>query len=198
MPRETKSTKTRARLIAAARDALIGGGGDFEMSQLAQRAGVSDGLPYHYFGSKAGALCAVIDDFYDRQIAVVSQDLAPGAPWAQRERERFQTWIAFLYGESVAPVVLGRMGRSVEVAELEATRVDQLIEFARRSIEAGQRSDEIPASIDPGIAAAAIIGALRQTVNQAFSGEKPPEPALVASQLWALISGALGLREWLA
>jgi AcrR family transcriptional regulator len=45
--RETKGAKTRARLIAAAGDALIEGRGDFEMSQLARRAGVSDGLPYH-------------------------------------------------------------------------------------------------------------------------------------------------------
>ena len=58
MPRESKSAETRTRLIGAAGDALIEGEGDFEMSQLARRAGVSDGLPYHYFGSKAGALSA--------------------------------------------------------------------------------------------------------------------------------------------
>ena len=46
--RETKGAETRARrLIATAGDALIEGRGDFEMSQLARRAGVSDGLPYH-------------------------------------------------------------------------------------------------------------------------------------------------------
>lgn len=193
MPRETRSAQTRARLIGAAGDALLEGGGDFEMSQLARRAGVSDGLPYHYFGSKAGALSAVIDDFYDRYYAVVNQDLDRGAPWAEREHQRLRSWVAFLYEEPLARIVLGQMGRSAQVAGLEATRQDQLIGLARRNIEAGQRSGEIPETIDAGIAAAAIIGAIRQAASQAFAEAKRPDAGRVTAQLWALIAGALGL-----
>jgi AcrR family transcriptional regulator len=195
MPRESKSVETRTRLIGAAGDALIEGEGDFEMSQLARRAGVSDGLPYHYFGSKAGALSAIIDDFYDRYYAVVNQDLDREAPWAEREHQRLQAWIAFLYNEPLAPIVLGKMGRTVQVAGVETTRQDQLIGLARRNIEAGQQSGEIPETIDAGIAAAAIIGAIRQAASQAFAEAKRPAAALVTTQLWALISGALGLCE---
>ena len=84
-PRPRRSEATRARLVAAAAEALLAGGGDFEMSQVARRADVSDGLPYHYFGSKAGALSAVVDDFYDRYYAVVNQPLDGSRPWAERE-----------------------------------------------------------------------------------------------------------------
>ena len=90
--RETKGAETRARLIAVAGDALIEGQGDFEMSQLARRAGVSAGLPYHYFGSKTGALSAVIDNFYDRYYAVVNQQFDGDAPWPEREFQRLQAW----------------------------------------------------------------------------------------------------------
>ena len=193
MAREKKSAETRRRLIAAAAEALIEGDGEFEMGQLARRAGVSDGLPYHYFGSKAGALSAVIDDFYDRYYAVLNRKLDPRAPWAEREFERLQASIAFLYNEPLAPIVLGKMGRTVQVAVVETLRQDQLIGLARRNIESGQRSGEIPEAIDPGIAAAAIIGAIRQTVSQAFAEARPPDRSRVTDQLWALISGALGL-----
>ena len=41
---------SRARIIEAARQVLVEGGGDFELADLARRAGVSVGLPYHRFG----------------------------------------------------------------------------------------------------------------------------------------------------
>ncbi|MFK7895202.1 MAG: TetR/AcrR family transcriptional regulator [Myxococcota bacterium] len=194
-PRESKRAATRARLVEAARDALIDGNGDFEMSQLAQRAGVSSGLAYHHFGSKAGILAAVIDDFYDRVFAVLQMDVDANAPWADRELQRFRAWVAFLYEEPIARIVFGKMGKTVEVVEVEARRHDELIGFAQLNIEVGQQSGEIPESIDTAIAAAAIIGALRQTTTQAFSQEKAPEASYAANQLWAFISGALGLND---
>jgi len=188
-----RGRETRTHLIAAAGQSLIEGGGDFEMGELARLAGVSNGLPYHYFGSKAGALSAVIDDFYDRYDGVVNQELDLEEPWAERELRRLQDLVAFLYGEPLAPIVLGKMSRTVQVAGVEATRQDRLIGLARRNIEGGQRSGEIPETIDAGIATAAIIGAIRQAVTHAFAEAKRPDPRSLADQIWALISGALGL-----
>ncbi len=193
-PRPRKSEATRARLVAAAGEALLAGGGDFEMSELARRAGVSDGLPYHYFGSKAGALSAVVDDFYDRYYAVVNRPLDGSRPWPERELERLRSWLGFLYEEPLAPIVLGRMGRTVQVAGLESARRDQLIALARRNIELGQAAGDISGRIDAGVAAAAIIGAIGQAAVQAFQDARPPEPSVLTTQLWGLIAGALGLR----
>lgn len=163
------------------------------MSQVARRAGVSDGLPYHYFGSKAGALAAVVDDFYDRYFAVVNQPLDGARPWPEREFERLQSWLGFLYGEPLAPVVLGKMGRTARVAGLESSRQDELIGLARRNIELGQQAGDIPRSIDAGVAGAAIIGAIRQAASQAFQDREPPPLDVLTVQLWGLIAGALGL-----
>ena len=192
-PQPRKREATRARLVAAASEALLAGGGDFEMSQVARIADVSDGLPYHHFGSKAGALSAVVDDFYDRYMAVVNQPRGGSRPWPEREFERLQAWLAFLYEERLAPIVLGRMGRTVQVAGLEMARQDQLIALARRNIELGQRAGDIAPSIDAGIAAAAIIGVISQAAIQAFQAPEPPEPSVLTAQLWGLIAGALGL-----
>ena len=193
--KEKKSDLTRARLVAAASEALLAGDGDFEMSDVARRAGVSDGLPYHYFGSKAGALSAVIDDFYDRYYAVVNRTLDASRPWDEREFDRLRSWLAFLYAEPLAPIVLGKMGRTVQVAGLENTRQDELIGLARRNIESGQEAGDIPTSIDSAIAAAAIIGAIRQAATQAFQEPKPPALNVLTVQLWALIAGSLGLAN---
>ena len=86
------------------------------------------------------------------------------------------------------------MGRTAQVAGVEMTRQEQLIGLARRNIERGQRSGEIPERIDAGIAAAAIIGAIRQAACHAFAEARRPDARVLTDQLWALISAALGLR----
>lgn len=192
-PAPSKSELKRACLVEAAAEALLAGDGDFEMSEVARLAGVSSGLPYHYFGSKAGALSAVVDDFYDRYYAVVNQPLDGSRPWAEREFERLRSWLGFLYTDPLARIVLGRMGRTVQVSGLLSARQDQLIGLARRNIELGQRAGDIAETIDPGVAAAAIIGAVSQAACQVFQDPKPPTPSVLTDQLWGLIAGALGL-----
>ena len=192
---ESKGAITRSRLVDAVAQALIEGGGDFEMSEISRRAGVSDGLPYHHLGSKAGALSAVIDDFYDRYHGVLNRRLDGSTPWAARERERMRATIAFLYRDPLTPIVLGKMGRTVEVAAVESSRQAQLIELAQRNIELGQRSGEIPSSLDAGIAAAAIIGSVQHVTQHAFARKRRPHARVVTEQLWALISGALALEN---
>ena len=85
------------------------------------------------------------------------------------------------------------MGRTVQVAGLESSRQDELIGLARRNIELGQKAGDISETIDAGIAAAAIIGAIRQAASQAFQDPEPPAPSVLTAQLWGLIAGALGL-----
>jgi len=126
-------------------------------------------------------------------LAGLRLDQALARMFPQYSRNRLQAWLAFLYRDPLAPIVLGRMGRSVQVAGLESARQDQLIGLARRNIELGQQSGEISETIDAGIAAAAIIGAIRQAASQAFQEPEPPASDFLTAQLWGLIAGALGL-----
>ena len=81
---------SRRRLLEAAAAELVERDGDLEVAAVAARAGTSVGLIYRHYGSKAGLLGAVIDDFYDRFDAeVIAPALrAEGADWGARERLR--------------------------------------------------------------------------------------------------------------
>nr|WP_302051635.1 TetR family transcriptional regulator [Sphingopyxis sp. BSNA05] len=75
-----------ARILAAAEKILREGDGELEMGQVAEQAGVSVGLAYHYFGSKSGMLGAIIHAFYDRYNHVVNQYIDPDITWRVREK----------------------------------------------------------------------------------------------------------------
>lgn len=79
----TATIGTRERLIRAAEKELIWSHGHLEMQPVAKRAQVSVGLAYHHFGSKAGLIAAVVEDFYNRLDQVVFNDAKrPSEIWA--------------------------------------------------------------------------------------------------------------------
>ena len=180
--------------MKAAEACLVAGEGDFEMSDVARQAGVSEGLAYHYFGSKAGLLTALVEDFYDRYAAIGNARYDGDIPWAVREKARLKAVIDFLYADPLADVVLGKMGRTAQVANVEAARRHEMIELAGRNIRDGIRRGQISASIDPNIAGAAVAGAIRQAFNYVMASGKRPSPRALAEQLWKLIAGALELE----
>jgi len=73
---------TRSRLLEAAASELVERDGQLEVASVAARADVSVGLLYRYFGSKAGLVRAVVEDFYDRLFAETSRarELAASYP----------------------------------------------------------------------------------------------------------------------
>jgi len=61
---------------------------EVEVAAVARRAGVSAGLPYRYFGTRAGLLAALVEDFYGR-LGIAAMMRAYDEPtWLQRERRR--------------------------------------------------------------------------------------------------------------
>lgn len=179
--------------MKAAEACLIAGDGDFEMSDVAEKAGVSEGLAYHYFESKAGLLSAIVESFHDRYAAIGNKRYEDDIPWAVRERQRLKAVIAFLYTDPLADVVLGKMGRTAEVASIEAARHNEMIELSGRNILDGIKRGQISEDIDPKIAGAAITGAIRQAFNYVMTSKKKPSPDALTKQLWKLIAGALDL-----
>ena len=81
------------KLLQAAEDELIADNGQMEMSAVAQRAGLSVGLAYHHFGSKAGLVAAVVDRFYEplREISL-GRAIPPTLDWETRNRPAPQPW----------------------------------------------------------------------------------------------------------
>lgn len=134
---QTSPSSSRERLIAAAAD-LIGAGGDADASvrEICMRAGVWPPTLYHFFGSKAGLLDAVVAQGFDayiaRKAAVSTEDPleAIRAGWDDHVRFGLEhpAFYVLMYGRAVP----GRRSRG------HARSLEMLSELARRAEAAGQ------------------------------------------------------------
>jgi AcrR family transcriptional regulator len=193
--RTERGAASQRRLLEAASCELVERRGVLEVESVARRAGVSVGLIYRYFGSKAGLVGAVVEDFYGRfERRVMKSNPAPGADWARRERERTVRAVAFHYAEPLAPVVLSHLHLEPAVAVIEARQLDQHIDLAARNVALGQRAGELPADLDPRFAAAMVLGGLRRVLADALAREPRPPQKFVAEKLWRFIAAIVGVR----
>jgi AcrR family transcriptional regulator len=190
-----RGAASRSRLLSAAGEELVSRDGQLEVASVAERARVSVGLIYRYFGSRAGLVAAVVDDFYDRlDSAAMAVNPAPDADWAQREHLRTELYVGFHYDEPLAAIILARLGREPDVAAVEARRIARHINLAARNIERGQQGGEIPEDLDPGIAGALVLGGMRQVLGEVLAREEPPPRERVVDEIWRLVVAAVRFR----
>lgn len=189
------SSDTQEKLIAAAQQELIEGRGQLEMQGVARRAGVSVGLAYHHFGSKAGLIAAVVEAFYSRLDAVVfSKDaVLPSQSWVAREKGRVEAYIRFHYGHPLALLVIGALSRSPEVINVEQAFTKRQLVAGAKMLEEAQRANAIALDIDPDLAIALMIGGIRQALISALAREPRPPAEKLTDQIWAFMAGGLGL-----
>lgn len=186
----------RERIVAAALKELIDGEGDFEIADVARRAGVSVGLAYHYFGSKAGLIAVLITDFHDRHRAVVDHAVDKSLPWPVRERARLEASVDFLYADPATHLIMGKLNSSAEVIAIDTGRRAETIAMAARNIANGQKHGHISRQIDPVFAGAAIVGGINQAVAHALSSRKRPSAGELTEKLWTFITcGVLLTRQ---
>jgi len=189
-----RSAATRRRLIVAARAELVAREGLLEIDSVAARAGLSVGAIYRHFGSRAGLVGAVVDDFYMRyRSEALELNPAPGARFAERERKRTELSVAFHYGDPLAHVILSSLHLDPEVAVSEAAHIDALVELAARVMALGVRRGEIPKSRDPRFVGAMIIGGMRHVLAVALAQDPPIPQRDTSRKLWVLIAGIMGV-----
>jgi AcrR family transcriptional regulator len=189
-----RSSQSRLRLIGAARAELIERNGVLEVNSVADRAGVSVGLIYRYYGSRAGLVGAVVDEFYSRyRREALERNPLPKGRFADRERRRTEVSVAFHYQDPLARVILSHLHLDSEVAVAEALHTTEMIDLAASVMALGQRRGEIPSDHDPHFVAAMIIGGMRQVLAVALSARPTPPENLTAQRLWALIAGVMGI-----
>ena len=191
-----RGEETRRRLLEAAIAELVERDGALEVASVAARAGVSVGLLYRYFGSKAGLVTAVVDDFYDRLLAEISAAGAlKGVDWATRERRRTELSVAFHYREPLAPVLLGRLAREPEVAAREVRRIERLVEDAALNVERGQRRGEIPGDADARMVGAMLIGGYRVAMAEALTRSTRPSQHDLTEAIWRFVVHGVGFQS---
>lgn len=182
-------------MIEAARDALVEGGGDFEMTEVADRAGVSEGLAYYHFGNKPGLLDAVVRDFYDRLDESVMALPFPGDTWVERERARIGEFVRLMYEDPVAPLVLNvlRVNPALHAEEQERRR--RLNALGARNIAEAQRDGEISPNHDPQMLVAMILGGVMAGVTEALSCVPLTPLKELQAATFAFVLRAAGIRE---
>ncbi len=163
-----KGRRTRAHLLQVAGTELLDRG-LIEVAAVADRAEVSIGLLYRYFVNKDGLITALVDAFYDRyEEAVFSEAAPPHVHWSDFERERVAREVAFVFDEPLGRRIVGGPPVEPAAAHADARRLARHIDMATRNIVHGQRRGNIAVSIDPRLAAAAIIGGLRSCLAMAL------------------------------
>lgn len=190
-----RTEQSRNSLIQAASDALVAGRGNFELQDVAKRAGVSVGLPYHRFGSKAGLIAAVVDQFYDEIERVITLTDVREQDWAEREQIRLSRLVGFLYRTPLAAVVISMLSSEPEVSVVESQRWSGLITITASNIQKGQKRGQLPAGFDPEILAALICGGVRHAAGLALQQKPRPREAELVRQIWSFISNGLQLDE---
>ena len=189
-----RGAASRARLIQAARDELIERSGSLEVDSVAQRADTSVGLIYRHFGSRAGLIGAVVDDFYARfRAEALETNPAPGGTFAERERRRTELYVAFHYADPLARIIVHNLHLDADVAAMEARHRGEMIRLAERVMALGQARGEIPADRDPAFVAAMMIGGMREVLGVALAGEQWPDQEVTAAKLWTLVAGVAGV-----
>lgn len=193
-PRTPRAAGSREKLLNAAVEELAETG-ELEVAAVARRAGVSTGLPYRYFGTRSGLLVAVLDDFYQRLGAASALREYAADTWAAREQQRIRDWVAFLYSEPLAPLVLGGLVGDAEVAAANTRQLHMLIELGARNIAHAQHAGELPTDRDPEFLAAATLGGTNALISTALTRTPRPPANDLIGQLWAFVAGAVGLTS---
>ncbi len=130
------------------------GGGVIDLSGLTRRAGLSTGALYHHFGSKAGLLVVIYDDFYDGLVhAIADTHLDLETEWRVHEFERTRRFVDYHMTDPLAPILLNRSALDPQLAELEATYLQRISHNAGKNIRRGQKLGQLP-SISTRIAPA--------------------------------------------
>ena len=182
-------------MIEAAREALVEGGGELEMMEVAARAGVSEGLAYYHFGNKPGLLDAVVRDFYDRLDESVMAVPFPGDTWVERERGRIGEFVRLMYEDPVAPLVLNVLRVNPALHAEEQDRRRRLNALGARNIAEAQRDGEISPNHDPQMLVAMILGGVMAGVTEALS-EVPRRPLeAIQTAAFAFVLRAAGVDE---
>lgn len=187
--------KAKQALIKAAGDELVAGNGFIEIKAVAQRAGVSVGLAYHHFGSKAGLIAAVVEDFWDALDADSLGVTFDGPDWGAGELERIRRYVRFHYDNPLSPLMLGRLGSEPEVMAVERARRDRHIALGTRNMARAQKQGQVPKELDPQLLTAQVLAGVRGGIEVALRRDKRPEFEQLVEEIWGFAAAAMRLES---
>ena len=189
-----KKRDTADLLLEAAEDELTANDGQMEMAGVAKRAGVSVGLAYHHFGSKAGLVAAVVDKFYGPLRAIsLGTEIPLDLDWSARERARMEATVDYFYSNRLAPLISGRLAREPQVLDIERVHMQALLASGTQNIRQGQKHGVVDVTLDPKVTVSLLMGGLRLALDEAILAKQRPPRARLKKQIWQFTRQALWL-----
>lgn len=120
-PRSTRGERTRAAVLAAARDHFASEGYDGATgARIAADAGVSEPTIAFHFGNKAGLLIAVMRGYYDDLLERIDDVVHAASDPSARLQEFARFWLTHNAAHHDLVAVFGRRGRRRPVDEIGA------------------------------------------------------------------------------
>jgi hypothetical protein len=89
--------------------------------------------------------------------------------------------------------VIGAMSRAPEVLDVETEFTGRQLAAGALMLQAARRDGIVPATIDPHLTIALMIGGIRQALIGALISKPRPDPDKLTDEIWAFMTGALRL-----
>ncbi|GAC1438231.1 MAG: TetR/AcrR family transcriptional regulator [Solirubrobacteraceae bacterium] len=168
----------RSRLVRAAREVVERDGyGAASVAAIAARAGMATGALYRHFPSKGELFAEVFREVCARELEV-ARALPPASPlllaetFARRALQKPQLAWALLAEPLDAPVDAARLAYRREYRSL-----------AERHLRQAQRAGHADPGLDPGTGAAALVGAISETLIGPLSRSEQPQQQTIEALL---------------
>jgi len=191
-PRKEMIAETRAKLIAAARQAFgTIGYADASMDDFTASAGLTRGALYHHFGDKKGLLEAVIAEI-DGEMAARVNEVASRAPtrW-QRFVDECTTYIEMALEPEIQRIMF-RDGPAVLGDPAQWPNANACVGSMTDHLTALQREGVVVPGVDPETAARLINGASSQAAQRIANSNDPEATSkIVVAAFKQLLEGLL-------
>ncbi|OBQ69562.1 TetR/AcrR family transcriptional regulator [Mesorhizobium erdmanii] len=191
-PRKEMIAETRAKLIAAARQAFgTTGYAEASMDDFTASAGLTRGALYHHFGDKKGLLEAVIAEI-DAEMAARVNEVASKAPtrW-QHFVDECTTYIEMALEPEIQRIMF-RDGPAVLGDPAQWSNANACVGSMTDHLTALQGEGVVVPSVDPETAARLINGASSQAAQRIANSNDPEATSkMVVAAFKQLLEGLL-------
>ncbi len=175
LPKEQR----RQQMLETAR-AILGeeGAEALTLARLAERAGVSKPIAYEHFGTRAGLLIALCDEYNDRQVAAQEQALATrGATLADVAQVFAGSYVTCVL--DIGPAMGAAFAALAASEETAAFRQELRAGYIAQYAKAFGRLVEVP-SDEADALYAGFLGAAEALARDAAAGRIPRQAAIAA------------------
>ena len=145
-PTQAKTSNTKERLIAAARDLMIErNAAEFSLQEVALRSGLNSALVKYHFGNKDGLLLAILQRDAEKSLAQMERLIARDISATDKLRAHIggiiETFGRYPYMHRLVHILMGERGEH-ESAQVLQFFVEPLSRFQKEILRQGVASGE--------------------------------------------------------